>query len=131
MSPRSFAKPSILLLLTALVVGWTVEASARGPGDDAVDLVLAALDAPDAGDAGDPEAATNAPSCTVGLTQAPPEGERLCVYFNDATSVPENPRNGWTYSRARNVVTFHGASCDGIQSGRVTDVDIVCGCDRR
>jgi hypothetical protein len=71
-------------------------------------------------------------SCRYALVQAPPEGERLCVYLDDAaTPLPENPRNGWTYNQASNAVVFHGSSCEGIQSGRIRDIDIVCGCQRR
>ena len=66
------------------------------------------------------------------LKQAPPEGAGLCIYFNNTSkTVPENPRDGWTYSAASNAVTFHGSSCEGIQTGRVVDIDIVCGCQDR
>ena len=119
MSPRSRAKTVLFLMLTAasLVVGWN-EAAAEEPAlTEAHELA---------------DEAANGASCTYGLAQAPPEGERLCVYFDNAESpLPENARNGWTYNRARNVVTFHGSSCEGIQTGRVRDVDIICGCERR
>lgn len=72
------------------------------------------------------------PSCTVQLEQTPPDGKDLCIYFNNTSkTVPQNPRDGWTFNANRTAVTFHGSACEGIQTGRIVDIDIVCGCQAR
>jgi hypothetical protein len=68
-------------------------------------------------------------ACVYGLDTVPADAAQIQVFFNHAqTSVPSNPRNGWTYSATTNAVTFHGSTCDAIESGRVHDIDIVADC---
>ena len=120
---------TILSLFTAALVSGSSLASASDQGLGRLPALEIDLDAPLA----QRVAATDElPSCRYALVQAPPEGERLCVYLDDAANpLPENPRNGWTYNQTSNVVVFHGSSCEGIQSGRIRYIDIICGCQRR
>jgi len=68
-------------------------------------------------------------SCDFVLDRAPPDPEMLYVYFNDAEpGVPEDPTDGWTYDESSMTLRFHGASCDELRSGAVTDIDVVFGC---
>jgi hypothetical protein len=51
------------------------------------------------------------------------------VFFNDdPTPIPSDPAQGWQYDPATNQITFYGSSCQALQSGSVSDVDVVYGC---
>ena len=63
------------------------------------------------------------------LDQVPPNADEIYVFFDkDPAGVPVDGTNGWTYDPTTNSVTFHGASCDAVQTGTVTEIDIVYGC---
>ncbi len=86
--------------------------------DDAAAL-LAALDA----------IAGSLASCDYVLDGSPPDITRLYVYFNDdPAGVPPDPADGWTYDDATHTLSFHGSACMQIQSGAVTNLDVVFGC---
>jgi von Willebrand factor type A domain-containing protein len=71
--------------------------------------------------------AASVASCTYTLDSAP-DGA-IYVFFNDdPQQIPQSSSDGWTYDPATNTITFHGAACDQIQDGTVTDIDIVFGC---
>jgi hypothetical protein len=67
-------------------------------------------------------------SCSFTLDETPPDPEEIYVFF-DNLPVDEDGTNGWTYDEATNTITFNGPACDDLQSGSVTDVDVVFGCD--
>jgi hypothetical protein len=74
--------------------------------------------------------AASVASCTFSLDQVPPDAAEIYVFFDkDPMGVPNDMGDGWTYDEATNSVTFHGASCEAIQSATVTDIDIVFGCN--
>jgi hypothetical protein len=70
--------------------------------------------------------------CTFALSKTPPDASKIYVFFDKTTEVPRDPskKAGWEYDPATNTVTFAGATCDDIKSGKVTDVAIVFGCNR-
>ncbi len=53
-------------------------------------------------------------------------------FDNDPAGVMRDPTHagGWDYAAAKNQVTFYGAACDALKGGKVTDLDIVFGCDQ-
>ena len=68
-------------------------------------------------------------TCDFLLGDVPPETDKLYVYFNDdPAGIPNDPVDGWTYDGATNTIHFHGASCDLILEGGVSDIDVVYGC---
>jgi hypothetical protein len=82
---------------------------------------------PGALDAAIGEVVKNAVSCTFQLKDTPPDPDKVYAYF-DGTLVPGDPTNGWTRDPVTNTVTFHGTSCDSLQSGSVKNVSVVFGC---
>ncbi|MBI4699953.1 MAG: VWA domain-containing protein [Deltaproteobacteria bacterium] len=67
-------------------------------------------------------------SCTFKLAAQPP-GDKLWVFFNkDPNPVPSDPKDGWTYDPATNTLSFHGAACEKLKSGQVTDIDVIFAC---
>jgi hypothetical protein len=70
-------------------------------------------------------------SCTFALAKTPPDPTAIYAFFNKTTDVPRDPTmtNGWQYDATTNTVTFYGAACTEIESGTVTDVEVVFGCD--
>jgi hypothetical protein len=69
-------------------------------------------------------------SCTFTLDQVPPDAAMIYVFFDlDPAGVPNDGMNGWTYDPATNSITFHGQACADLQTGAVTDIDIVYGCN--
>ena len=74
------------------------------------------------------DVATTVVSCTFKLASEPP-AEAMYVFFNNALpGIPNSVTNGYTYDPATNTVTFHGAACESLKSGSVTDVSVVFGC---
>ena len=82
---------------------------------------------PGALDAAIGEVVKNAVSCTFQLNDTPPDPDKIYAYF-DGTAVDADPGNGWTYDAATDTVTFHGTSCESLQSGSVKNVSVVFGC---
>jgi hypothetical protein len=73
--------------------------------------------------------AQQAIACVVQLQAVPEDPSQLYVFFNDdPTPIPADPAQGWQYDPATNQITFYGASCEALQSGSVSDVDVVYGC---
>jgi hypothetical protein len=64
-------------------------------------------------------------SCTVELEQESWQPDLLNVYF-DAELVHQGGVNGWSLSG--DEVTFHGAACDQIEAGQVTQIHLISGC---
>ena len=64
-------------------------------------------------------------TCTLVLSQPPPDPTHVNVYF-DEKPVPADPTNGWTLSGS--TITLVGSSCDQVMSGDVLDVRVVAGC---
>jgi hypothetical protein len=65
-------------------------------------------------------------SCSIELTDLPPNARTLNVYF-DGKVVPSDPDDGWTI--ADDVVTLHGEACDAVKSGQVQQVRLLSGCE--
>jgi hypothetical protein len=69
---------------------------------------------------------TIAHSCSIELTDLPPNARTLNVYF-DGEVVPSDPQEGWTI--ADDVVTLHGEACASVKSGQVEQVRLLSGCE--
>jgi hypothetical protein len=75
--------------------------------------------------------ANQAMSCTYALEKPVDDPNQLYVFLNnDPKSIPRDATHadGWDYDAATNSVTFYGAACDLLKSGKVSDVDLVYGC---
>jgi hypothetical protein len=68
-------------------------------------------------------------SCEYTLSAVPPDPDQLYVFL-DGRLVARDPMHGggWDHETGTNRLTFYGATCDDLQSGRVTDLVIVYGC---
>jgi hypothetical protein len=64
-------------------------------------------------------------TCTLTLTEPPPDPTHVNVYF-DNQPVPADPVNGWTLSGS--TVTLVGAACQEVMDGAVLNVRVVAGC---
>jgi hypothetical protein len=64
-------------------------------------------------------------TCTLTLSEPPPDPTHVNVYF-DNQPIPADPLNGWTLSGS--TVTLEGAACDKVMSGAVLNVRVVAGC---
>lgn len=70
--------------------------------------------------------------CVMKLQSTPPNPDKLYVFFNKTTPVPRDSSHasGWDYNAQNQTVTFYGSTCSELQSGSVTKVDIVFGCNQ-
>jgi hypothetical protein len=68
-------------------------------------------------------------SCSYVLDIVPPDPDELYVYIHDM-EIPRDPMhtNGWDYEAMTNQITFYGPACELLQSGEVTDLQIIFGC---
>jgi hypothetical protein len=71
-------------------------------------------------------AAGSALPCEFTVDEAPEVPSLTNVYF-DQEVVVSNPVNGWTWTDPT-TITLHGAACDKLHSGQVSQVQIVSGC---
>ena len=97
-------------------------------GGTARDGEVAYFDVRKVGDLSDALAAIGAEtsqSCTVSLEEQSSRPDLLNVYF-DAELVHQGGVNGW--SSSGDELTFHGAACDQIAAGRVTQIHLISGC---
>ncbi len=68
-------------------------------------------------------------SCSYTLDQVPEDLSDLYVYEDDtAIDRDATHMNGWDYDPSNGTLTFYGAACDALESGSVTDLNIVYGC---
>lgn len=67
-----------------------------------------------------------AQSCTIELSDQPPQVRRINVYF-DGTVLPADPDNGWSIEDG--VITLLGEACDKVRAGDVLDIQILSGCE--
>jgi len=68
-------------------------------------------------------------TCDYRIEMPPPDPMDLFVYFDDdPAGVPNDASDGWTFDAASGTLTFHGAACDAVRAGTVTDIDVVFGC---
>ncbi len=75
------------------------------------------------------EVASDVVSCDLVLASDPPNPDEIHVFFNDQQpEIPVDAVDGWTYDPATHTITFHGASCDALRGGTVTDIDVTYGC---
>ncbi len=58
------------------------------------------------------------------------EMDDIFVYF-DGAPVQADPQEGWRYEKGASRITFHGSSCEKLQTGEVNDLVIVHGCPVR
>ncbi|MCB9707323.1 MAG: VWA domain-containing protein [Myxococcales bacterium] len=75
---------------------------------------------------------TAALSCTHTLKDNVPDAEtEIFVYFDASVdALTQEPVDGWTYDPATTTVTLHGASCDKVKSGEVSEVVVSYDCQR-
>ncbi len=64
-------------------------------------------------------------TCTLKLSNPPPDPTHVNVYFDNAP-VPADPTNGWTLSGE--TITLVGDACNQVMSGTVLNVRVVTGC---
>lgn len=72
-------------------------------------------------------------SCSYALATVPPDPTKIYVFFDkDPAGVPRDSTHagGWDYDGTNNQVTFYGAACDQLKTGKVTDLDIVLDCNQ-
>lgn len=69
-------------------------------------------------------------SCVMNLDQPPPDANKIYVFFDNTTEVPQDGTHteGWDYDATTNQVTFYGKACTDLKEGKVTDVDVVFNC---
>jgi hypothetical protein len=68
-------------------------------------------------------------SCDYTLDKAPPDADKLYVFFNkDPTVLPRDGADGWSYDTATRRLQFVGSACASLQAGTITHVDVVYGC---
>lgn len=65
-------------------------------------------------------------SCDLTLAK-PAEHPELTNVYLDGKILPQDEANGWTFS-AGDGVTLHGSSCNDLESGAVTNIQVVVGC---
>jgi hypothetical protein len=65
-------------------------------------------------------------SCSVPLTEPPPDPNLVNVYF-DGQLIAQDPLDGWTWSDDR-TVTIVGQSCGLLEARQVLQLDVVAGC---
>jgi hypothetical protein len=65
-------------------------------------------------------------SCDLTLAKAPDNPELTNVYL-DGTVLPEDAANGWTFTGPTSI-RLHGDSCDELESGAITKIQVVVGC---
>jgi hypothetical protein len=65
-------------------------------------------------------------SCDLSLENKPPDPNLVNVYF-DATLIPFDPTDGWSWT-SETGVQLHGAACTELLAGDVLDVKILSGC---
>ncbi len=71
--------------------------------------------------------ATNlAVSCTIKLSQNPPNWPQVAVYF-DNTRIPSLPEDGWQQVDA-DTLQITGSYCDQLKTGNVFQIQVVAGC---
>lgn len=68
-------------------------------------------------------------SCTYTLSDKPKDLTQLYVYESKQPIARDTTHaGGWDYNAATNQITFYGAACQALQSGKVSDLVIVYGC---
>jgi len=69
-------------------------------------------------------------SCVMNLDEPPPDANKIFVFFDNTTEVPQDPthKEGWDYDAAANQVTFYGTACSDLKDGKISDVDVVFNC---
>lgn len=68
-------------------------------------------------------------SCSYVLDQVPPDPNELYIYIDGMLIERDlTHTNGWDYDPLTNQVTFYGPACELLQSGQVTDLQIIFGC---
>jgi hypothetical protein len=65
-------------------------------------------------------------SCSVPLTEPPPDPDLVNVYF-DGQLIAQDPLDGWTWSDDR-TVTIVGEACALLEARQVLQLDVVAGC---
>jgi hypothetical protein len=70
-------------------------------------------------------AASITATCTLNLSEAPPDPTHVNVYL-DGVVVPQDPVNGWSLSGT--TVTLLGTTCQSVLAGDSLDLRVVAGC---
>jgi hypothetical protein len=69
-------------------------------------------------------------TCTFTLDEVPPSSGLWVFFDKDPAGVAQGGNDGWTYDASTNSLTFHGAACDAIKQGKVTDIDVIYACTK-
>ena len=72
--------------------------------------------------------AASAASCDYLLDVAPEDVGKMFVFFNDVEEIAADAVDGWVYDAGTMTLRFVGAACLELQSGAVSDIDVVFGC---
>jgi len=68
-------------------------------------------------------------TCVYTLSEKPTDLSQLYVYQSKQPVARDTTHaGGWDYSASTNQITFYGAACQALQSGKVSDLVIVYGC---
>ena len=65
--------------------------------------------------------------CDFALGDTPPNADQLYVFLDDEPIERQTP-DGWVYDAALNQIRLQGASCEALQNGSASDIDVVFGC---
>jgi hypothetical protein len=65
-------------------------------------------------------------SCTFALPAAPPA--HGITVLGDATAIPSDPTNGWSYGSNRTTIILNGTACNAFKTGAIQSVNAVFTC---
>ena len=73
-------------------------------------------------------------SCTIPLTNVPPNLSNVAVSANDSSGKPvkieQDPANGWSYtSSSMNAIQLNGTACSNLQSGAYSNFQFLYACE--
>ncbi|MCP4444665.1 MAG: VWA domain-containing protein [Myxococcales bacterium] len=68
------------------------------------------------------------PSCEFELQETPANADDINVTINGVELVRNDP-NGWSYDEPTNTISLDGASCESVQSGGTSGIEVDLGCE--
>jgi Mg-chelatase subunit ChlD len=66
-------------------------------------------------------------SCSFAMSQSPPDSNNVAVYL-DGKLLNMDPSNGWSFGANSKTVILNGTSCESVQSGEASKVQVLFGC---
>jgi uncharacterized protein YegL len=70
---------------------------------------------------------TSLVSCTVALTDKPPDPNKIYVMVDGKTLKRDDP-NGFSYNAAKNTITIKGTACSALKSATNPKIRVIFGC---